>query len=359
MTYTEGSAPEEADETAKAPVSSTGVVAKPKAVSSEIGGQVDTQPITWPPAGSLSPEDWSESLFLKGQTNWYWCLSLRVKTQPPHVLILHLPLRITDVRHPSRRELFLCAAATATKHRSYTYQLWDAEANEWELWHSLKRFGGVGGARVPADVQTRVGDWVAERVAEPLTGRGYKADPMVVDDEADDTEIVKSEGSPKGRSAVEQESTPRATPKPAPKGKAPAKVTAPPAKVTAPPATPDPIPFPMEETVRGISDGVMRTLEGNVQFTLRDILPAAVREAMKTESSTRATREMQKLQNELAVAKSQAKAAEKRAQDLWDALEDSKRQKTEVEGELKLMREKWEEEKVRSSKYLTILEKQK
>ena len=192
------------------------------------------------------------------------------------MLILHLPLRITDLRHPSRRELFLCAAPTATKHRSYTYQLWDAEANEWEVWHSLKRFGGVGGA---------------------------------------------------------------------------------PAKVTAPPATPDPIPFPMEETVRGISDGVMRTLEGNVQSTLRDILPAAVREAMKTESSTRATREMQKLQNELAVAKSQAKAAEKRAQDLQDALED--RQKIEVEGELKHMREKWEEEKERSSKYLTILEKQK
>ena len=75
MTYTEGSAPEEADETAKAPVSSTGVVAKPKAVSGEIGGQVDTQPITWPPTASLSPEDWSESLFLKGQTNWYRCLS--------------------------------------------------------------------------------------------------------------------------------------------------------------------------------------------------------------------------------------------------------------------------------------------
>ena len=271
------------------------------------------------------------------------------------MLILHLPLRITDLRHPSRRELFLCAAATATKHRSYTYQLWDAEANEWEVWHSLKRFGGVNGARVPADVQTRVGDWVAERVAEPLTGRGYKADPMVVDDEADDTEIVKSEGSPKGRTAVKQESTPRATPA---KGKAPARVTAPPAKVTAPPATPNPIPFPMEETVRGISDGVMRTLEGNVQSTLRDILPAAVPEAMKTESSTRATREMQKLQNELAVAKSQAKAAEKRGQDLQDALGDSKRQKIEVGGELKHMREKWEEEKERSYKYLTILEKQ-
>ena len=143
MTYTEGSAPEEADETAKAPVSSTGVVAKPKAVSSEIGGQVDTQPITWPPTASLSPEDWSESLFLEGPTNWYRCLSLRVKTQPPHVLILHLSLRITDLRHPSRREFFLCAAATATKHESYTYQLWGAEANEWEVWHSLKRFGGV------------------------------------------------------------------------------------------------------------------------------------------------------------------------------------------------------------------------
>ena len=316
-------------------------------MSSEIGGQVDTQPITWPPTASLSAEDWSESLFLEGQTNWYRCLSLRVKTQPPHVLILHLPLRITDLRHPSRRELFLCAATTATKHRSYTYQLWDAEASEWEVWHSLKRFGGVGGARVPAEVQTPVSDWVAERLAEPLTRRGYKADPMVVDDEADDTEIVKSEGSPKGKTAVKQESTPGATPKPAPKGKAPAKVT-------APPATPDPM-----ETVRGISDGVMRTLERNVHSTLRDILPAAVREAMKTQSSTRATREMQNLQNELAVAKSQAKAAEKRAQDLQDALEDSKRQKIEVEGELKHMREKWEEEKERSSKYLTILEKQK
>ena len=46
MTYTEGSSPEEADEIAKAPVLSTGVVAKAKAVSSEIGGQVDTQPIS-------------------------------------------------------------------------------------------------------------------------------------------------------------------------------------------------------------------------------------------------------------------------------------------------------------------------
>ena len=120
---------------------------------------------------------------------------------------------------------------------------------------------------------------------------------MVVDDEADDTEIVKCEGAPKGKTAVKQESTPKATPKPAPKGKAPAKVT-------ALPATPNPIPFPLEETVRGISDGVMRTLEGNVQSTLRDILPAAIRDAMKTESSTRATREVQKLQNELAVSKS-------------------------------------------------------
>ena len=70
----------------------------------------------------------------------------------------------------------------------------------------------------PAEVQTRVSDWVAERVAEPLTGRGYKVDPMVFDDEADDTGIVKSEGAPKGKTAVKQESTTKATPKPAPKG---------------------------------------------------------------------------------------------------------------------------------------------
>ena len=40
-------------------------------------------------------------------------------------------------------------------------------------------------------------------------------------------------------------------------------------------------------------------------------------------------------------------------------MEDTKRHKLEVEGEMKHIREQWEEEKDRSNKYLSILQKQK
>ena len=187
-------------------------------------------------------------------------------------------------------------------------------------------------------------------MAEPLTGRGHMADPLVVEESAE-----SAEDAPKGKTAVKAEGKPTKPPtKPTPKAK-PAKPTPP---ISAPHADPAPIPFPLEETVRGISNGVVRTLEGNVQATLRDILPAAMCEAVKAESAARATREVQKLQGGLAVAKSQMKNAEKRAQELQEILQDTKRQKLDVEGELTNMREKWEEEKNRSNKYFSILEKQ-
>ena len=47
--------------------------------------------------------------------------------------------------------------------------------------------------------------------------------------------------------------------------------------------------------MRGISNGVLRTLEGNVETTLRDMPPAAMREALKVELAARANREVQKL----------------------------------------------------------------
>ena len=52
-----------------------GVVAKPKIDTSEIGTQVDTQMITWPPTASLSPEDYFRSFFVQGKTAWDRCLS--------------------------------------------------------------------------------------------------------------------------------------------------------------------------------------------------------------------------------------------------------------------------------------------
>ena len=46
-----------------------------------------------------------------------------------------------------------------------------------------------------------------------------------------------------------------------------------------------------------------------MQTTLRDILYAALRESLKVESVARSTREVQRPQGELAVDKSEAKAA--------------------------------------------------
>ena len=129
--------------------------------------------------------------------------------------------------------------------------------------------------------------------------------------------------------------------------------------VSVPLADPSPIPFPLEETARGISDGVVRTLEGHLQTTLKDILPAAMREALKAKSAARTTREVQRLRGELIVAKSQVKTAEKQAQEVEETMDDDKRQKLVVDGELKHMREKWEEEKERSNKYLPVFQKQK
>ena len=230
----------------------------PKVVPSEIGGEVDTQPIAWLPTASLSPEDWSESLFLKGKTNWYRCLSLRVKTQAPQLLGLVLSLR-TRHRHVN----ILCAGATTQAHRSYTYQLWDASAGEWEGWHYLKRVANLGGAGVLTEVQTLVGEWIAKRSAEVLPGRGYKADSLVVEGES----RGPAEAAPKGKMVVKAKGKPANPPtKPTPKAK-PAKPTPP---GNAPLAYPPPIPFPWEEMVRGIFDGVVRTWEGNVQTTLRD-----------------------------------------------------------------------------------------
>ena len=140
-------------------------------------------------------------------------------------------------------------------------------------------------------------------------GAGYKTNPLVVEDDP----TKPAEGAPKGNTAVKAEGKPAKPPtKPTPKAK-PAKPTPP---VSASPVDPAPIAFPWEETVRGVSHGVLRTLEGNVQAKLKDILDAAMREAVKAESAARATREVQKLQGQLVAAKSQAKTAEKRAQDL-------------------------------------------
>ena len=62
-----------------------------------------------------------------------------------------------------------------------------------------------------------------------------------------------------------------------------------------------------------------------MQATLQDILPAATPEALKVELTARSTHEVQKLQGDLAIAKSQAKAAEKQAHEFQDTLEDPKR----------------------------------
>ena len=72
----------------------------------------------------------------------------------------------------------------------------------------MKRRAGVGGARVPTEVQTRVDEWVAERVAEPLTRRGYKADPLIVVDECGEP----PEGAAKGKAAVKAEGKPAKPP---------------------------------------------------------------------------------------------------------------------------------------------------
>ena len=69
----------------------------------------------------------------------------------------------------------------------------------------------------------------------------------------------------------------------------------------------------------------MHTLEGNVQATLRDIPPIAVQEALKVQAMARPTRDVHKLQVELAYANIKAKAADKPAQELHDTFDDNKR----------------------------------
>ena len=63
----DGTGSEEAEVIPKVQISVKGVVAKPKVVTSEIGGEVGTQAITWPATAGLSLEDWSQSFFLEGE----------------------------------------------------------------------------------------------------------------------------------------------------------------------------------------------------------------------------------------------------------------------------------------------------
>ena len=65
-----GTSSQDSEVAAKVQISVQGVVAKPKVVTTEIAGDVDTQAITLPATGGLSRDDWSRSLFLKGKTNW-------------------------------------------------------------------------------------------------------------------------------------------------------------------------------------------------------------------------------------------------------------------------------------------------
>ena len=53
----DGTCSEEAKVMPKVQISVQGVVAKPKGVTFEIGGEVDTQAITWPATAGFSPED--------------------------------------------------------------------------------------------------------------------------------------------------------------------------------------------------------------------------------------------------------------------------------------------------------------
>ena len=126
LVLADGTGSKEAEVILKVQISVKGGVAKPKVVTSEIGGELDTQAIMWPATAGFSPEDWSHILFVKGKTNWYRCLSLRFKTQAPQLLVLRLPLRIRDNQKPSRQELFLCAPITAQAPKPYTHQLLDA-----------------------------------------------------------------------------------------------------------------------------------------------------------------------------------------------------------------------------------------
>ena len=72
----------------------------------------------------------------------------------------------------------------------------------------MKRFGNVGGARAPAEVQTGVDEWVAEWVAQPLTWRGHKADPLVVEEES----AEPAQGTPKGKTAATAAGSPAKPP---------------------------------------------------------------------------------------------------------------------------------------------------
>ena len=99
--------------------------------------------------------------------------------------------------------------------------------------------------------------------------------------------------------------------------------------------------------MRGTLHGVVHTLERNVQSPLRDIPLAAMHEALKVEATTHLSCEVQKLSGALVVANGKVKAAHTRAQEFHDTLD--------VDGELKVMHEKWQEEKKWSHNYLSIL----
>ena len=162
---------------------------------------------------------------------------MQVKAQPLQLLVLRSLLHITYKQKPSRQELFSCAAATTQAHRSYSYKLWDGSIGECQIWHSLKRFASVGGACVPSELQAFVRDWVALRVAEPLTGWGHKVDPLVVREES----AQPAKGTPKGNTVVKAEGKP-AKPRTKPTSKVwPANPTP---LVSAPMQTPPPIHVP-------------------------------------------------------------------------------------------------------------------
>ena len=96
---------------------------------------------------------------------------------------------------------------------------------------------------------------MAEWVAEPLTRWGYKAHAMIVEDDAQGTQIVKAEAALEGNTLVQQEGKPANTaPKPTPKGKRHPQSQAPHCK-----SNPNSLPHGGDSAEH--FDGVVRTLE--------------------------------------------------------------------------------------------------